>query len=648
MSSELAALDPKGSSAVISYNLPEPTSYSGRVTLGLDIPSSYYKPILAVDPPQFELAAVTRAMKNGFDNQDMFADLGVAIMDLFYVERPKVDDSRTPQFYKRTLYNENYYYKPDPKQANYVGPILRQTYKCSLYTGITGYASKQNIIDNTGKYKNIIQGGIYDIIFQTTQVPRPGDYVAVEYQQSGTYRTDGNYSHDLVTSDPPVLIDPQLSDSVLSLTPDNVLANLNAGKRLRITRDVSNNRLTAGWIPFTVSPQIGIMLRFRLSTFHGTYGAGRVIKTFSLLPGEQTTITVKSYLRTTKTRKETSSILDSFTQESSDDFSDALTKENADRKESKASLSWHVEAQAEADWGFVGVQASAGAKSGSNQAQEQFAKQMTNAVQKHASLASSKRDIKIDQSLETTLATGEETGVQRTLQNINTGRTLNFVFRQLNQEFVSILHLVDVQLAYQNGLPNGLKRYTLAEMDTMLDEIIIGGSASANGKAVKDRIVNELSYVIDYTGTPVKFLEEKPLVDGANNVVKDAQGNQVKYYRARTELTYTYPPPPSPGSPSTPPIKSFTVPGIVTAVTSNVMRTSGLIVEPLLGQGEGLDLYSMTLQAQAGRKLQLQNDLQKARNSHDSMLVNILTTQDTAAAQIYAQVYPKALPTPTK
>ena len=41
--------------------------------------------------------------------------------------------------------------------------------------------------------------------------------------------------------------------------------------------------------------------------------------------------------------------------------------------------------------------------------------------------------------------TGEETVIERELANINVGRTLNFAFRQMNQEFYSFLHLVDVR-----------------------------------------------------------------------------------------------------------------------------------------------------------------------------------------------------------
>jgi hypothetical protein len=66
---------------------------------------------------------------------------------------------------------------------------------------------------------------------------------------------------------------------------------------------------------------------------------------------------------------------------------------------------------------------------------------------KHAAQASAKRDVQVNNDYTSKVETGEETSIEREIQNINVGRTLNFAFRQMNQEFVSILHLVDVRLA---------------------------------------------------------------------------------------------------------------------------------------------------------------------------------------------------------
>lgn len=637
MPSALVALENNGQASVISYNVPDPTSYSGRLTVGLNVAPGYFKaPSTAVFQSLFDIESVTKSMKNGFDDPAMFAGMGIAVNDLAYA-----DNFAPVRYVKAVLYYIEYYsYQLYNGYYQWRLTYTNKVYLIFPYAGVVTYQSRNNVIVlpewGYGYYKCKGQGN------QEFQVDRNGQmagtvYVAVEY--TCTRRYYGTNVYD----DNHVYADTVMDQSVVALNPDNVLANLRSGKRLSITRDPAN-RFVANWSPWNPTPRLALSERFRLSTFHGSYGAGRVIKTFSLLPGEKTTITVKSYLRTTESKKETSSILDSYTQESADDFTSTLSHENSDKQERKESHAWHVEAQAESDWGFVAVEASASYKGGINKGNEQFSKHMSNAVSKHASLASSKRDIKIDQSVDRTTETGTESGVQRELLNINTGRTLNFIFRQMNQEFVSILHLVDVQIAFQSGLPGGLKRYTLAELDSFINEVVADGPDPLNSSRtmkqyVKDRILNELRYIIDYAGNTLKFVESRNVMDANNNVVKDAQNNPVSYYRARAEITSTY---------TSSSGKSFVVPGIIMAVSNNVMRTSGLIAEALLGEGEGLDSYSGALQLQATRRQSLLNDLQAARNAHDTMLVNILGTQDTVAAQLYAQLYPPALPAAVK
>src|SRR5262249_4517953 len=154
---------------------------------------------------------------------------------------------------------------------------------------------------------------------------------------------------------------------------------------------------------------------------------GRTLKTFSLLPGEKAKIWVKTYQRSSLTSREASSILDSHTDESASDFERALASEETDKRNQAQSHDWHVEGEAESNWGFVKVEASAGYKGGINSAREQFARNMGNAVQKHSAKASSKRDVAIQESTDTTSDSGTEQAVERELQNVNVGRTLNFV-----------------------------------------------------------------------------------------------------------------------------------------------------------------------------------------------------------------------------
>ncbi len=67
------------------------------------------------------------------------------------------------------------------------------------------------------------------------------------------------------------------------------------------------------------------------------YGMGRVVKTFTLLPGEKTTITVKTYkdVKTTKSRSE--NVLDSYSESSANDLENLVQGEQENKTENKKS-----------------------------------------------------------------------------------------------------------------------------------------------------------------------------------------------------------------------------------------------------------------------------------------------------------------------
>jgi hypothetical protein len=191
----------------------------------------------------------------------------------------------------------------------------------------------------------------------------------------------------------------------------------------------------------------------RLSSFPGNYGAGKTIKTLSLLPGEKTKVVIKTYTRTTTTAKAASSIFDSFNKSSADDFQKGIESEQTDKEAAARTDAWSVEAEVSGRWGTGKAKVSGGYKGSANSSREQLAKNVTKATQKHAATASSKRDVKVEQSKESKTESGDEEGLEREIHNVNVGHTLNFVFRQMNQEYVSLLHLTDVKIAFTWGAP---------------------------------------------------------------------------------------------------------------------------------------------------------------------------------------------------
>lgn len=370
---------------------------------------------------------------------------------------------------------------------------------------------------------------------------------------------------------------------------------------------------------------------YRLSSYLGGYGAGRTIKTFSLLPGEKTKISVKTYTKTEADAKSASSILDSFTQESSDDFERSMGKEQSNKKNYDESFNYKVDATASASWGWGSASVSGGVSGGTNSAREEFAKNIANSTQKHAARASAKRDVQINTSYEVKESSGEETSVERVIENINVSRTLNFVFRQMNQEFITILHLVDVRVGFfkvvqvqgQSQPQYTYKEVTLPELDALLEEAIVPEKRAE----VRTDIIRQLSNIFDYKDRRHQFVQEEPMRDHNGQIIPLSQ-----YLRVRKDYTSTY-------------LDEATgtqikVPGIVLDASKYVLRTEGVIVEALLGQGDALDAYSHGLQDAAVREKNLANDRARAEIRKEQLALQIIESKDAEKAKLFAQLNP--------
>ena len=298
--------------------------------------------------------------------------------------------------------------------------------------------------------------------------------------------------------------------------------------------------------------------------------------------------------------------------------------EQSSQDSTSKSFEYHAEAEASGSaswgWGSANVSASGGVAGASKAAREEFSKNVSNAVTNNASRASSKRDVQVDTSLDVKLETTEEQAVERELENINVSRTLNFVFRQMNQEFLSLLHLVDLRVAYFNGYGESRVEVPLAELDDLLNTYIV----DVNRAAVRAAVLGELAQIFDYTGqVNAAFVQTETLGSGAS---------AVSYQRVDPTVTSTYS-----VAPGQPPV---TVPGVIIAADSHVMRTDGVVVDSFLGLGLALDDYSIGLQTQAVRATQLENDRTQAEIDRVQLGISIIQSGDTAKAQLYQEIFP--------
>ncbi|WP_435218305.1 hypothetical protein [Streptomyces sp. bgisy034] len=604
MAEPITKFDPSGKAAVLSYNVPEPTSYSGRNIIALDVsnPKEWFLDSAFKGPertpPQTlrQLAAV-----------DVAAMLRTGDLKTF----PGI---RNPAATHAGLF------APQSAVAGSAGGLDTAT------TSVLAQALRNAEVEPD----------LTPLTKAVAPAPAPPDGPAFESTADTPGTVPSEVTHLARAVGGSILSRPTLADhrvrpQITDLDIAHITEMLHSGKRLSVHRtmwgeythsflsDPFGALASDGQMP-EGKPQISLVETYRLSTFLGQYGAGRTLKTFTLLPGEKTTISIKTFRRSETTSKSASSVLDSFTKESADDFENTVQHENSDKQAQQKSLEWHVEAEASGSWGFASAKVSGGVKGTSASQREQFAKNVSSAVNKHASKASAKRDVQVNTSHEVKEQSGEETSIIRQLENINVGRTLNFVFRQMNQEYITILHLVDVRVAFWNGYGESVHEVPLSGLNDLLDAYVKADKKSS----MRQMILDQLSAIFDYEDK----LVEPPMVETRQ---VGAGGSTDNYLRWR-KRTSTYRDETG---------NEITVPGVIVNVDKAVMRTEGVVVDALLGQGEALDTYSAALQTQAARERALDND----REALGQKLVN---DNEIQRAKIFKDLFPNSVALPGK
>jgi hypothetical protein len=346
-------------------------------------------------------------------------------------------------------------------------------------------------------------------------------------------------------------------------------------------------------------PALFLVERVGISSFLGDYGLGRTVKTFTLLPGESTTISIRTWQSSRQSIQESSSIIDSHEQSARERFADTIQNETTDKATKSKTEKWHVEAEAKASWGWGSAKVSGGASGEYHSSREQFARQASEAVREHAAEASSKRELSVSSSSEQTTETGQETTVERVITNVNVRRVLNFVFRELNQEYVTKLHVKDVSVAFTNGRLNSWREVPISGLRTLLEEVTAPGMVDQ----VAQRILKIAGIVFDHKHEPVKTLERITIgQDGTSATVDDPQLQNGEFPPPTDRMYYRFKREPLNQAGDAHPVD-----GVLLNEERITMRTDSVLVEALLGQADALDEYAMEIQAAAAGEKTLAN-----------------------------------------
>lgn len=355
-----------------------------------------------------------------------------------------------------------------------------------------------------------------------------------------------------------------------------------------------------------LKPRMLFIETFRLTNFPGDYGAGTTVKTFSLLPRESTEISIKTWKKTEEVTKKASSILDSYTEEKADEFEKAAQAECARSSKIDKTSSYSVKASANAGWGWGSASVSAGTEGSSSSSREASAKNVMSAISKHAQSASAQREVNIDTEHEKRVEIGLETSIMRKIRNLNVTRTLNFTFRQMNQQYHSILHLVDLRIGFYNGYPGSLREYPLSDLVYFVEKYMKNPATFL--PELKKIILDEYTNVYDYHRIPQALIEEVNDESGTRPYLRvkasiDKEGNPYgqQKYLMRPEKK-------DKDGKIVQQADERWLDGVILKNQTITMKTAGVIVESLMGKVNALDDYAYLYRTEKIRRKKVEND----------------------------------------
>lgn len=398
----------------------------------------------------------------------------------------------------------------------------------------------------------------------------------------------------------------QAKEAISQISQEIFLGNWLTGLRLSL-HTINSGQMIAEFLPITAKPMpiLFIEEEYHITSYYGAMGEGKVVRVLTLMPGETTQITTTSYRNTETSIEETSSIFDSYSDDASNSFEQTLQNEQSTDTNLDISGTLNADVSLTQRWGTGHVKTDVNGSVSGNAARKENVRNMSSAIGKHAVDKSSKRDVNVETNTMITDEEGQETNIVRTVSNINVSRTLNFMFRQLNQAIDVFLHLTNVRVGYYDDRPGMSMRYPLQELDDLLDLVLIDDAEIKLG--VKTAILAEIKNIQQLSVGQLQqgfILQEPKFIaahtdsdsnnSGGGSSTPQAMLNTIaesNYYINNNLLSYFW----------TTPSTMFKIPGIIMNHQQLIMRTDNVVVDTELGANNALDTYSQGLQDQAIR-----------------------------------------------
>ncbi len=396
--------------------------------------------------------------------------------------------------------------------------------------------------------------------------------------------------------------------------------------------------------PPATNPQLMLIEIYCISSFLGDYGLGRTVKTFTLLPGESTSISLKTWRSSEQKQADASSIIDSFQQTAASKFRSAVQSETSNRTvtdtktagtpgaPTPTSPPFSLESFSIDLFGMFKVNAGGRFGTETHSTRDDFTKSVIDVVHEHANEASSKRENTVTSSSEWSVKSGEETVTERTIKNVNLRRVLNFVFRELNQEYLTKVHLKEIRVAFTNGQPLSYREAPLSGLHKLLTEVLV----TAQVDLIAQKILKNIGVVFDVNDVAVPVLEKVTMsVDGQSWTPAPATMTRNDFPPPTEEMFYRF----KRGALGQDQRTPNPVEGVLLEEDRVTLRTDSVVVEALLGEADALDQYAMEMQRAEAEAKTLANQREQA--AHD---VIAAITDSAAQSKAFAEMFKQANP----
>ena len=346
------------------------------------------------------------------------------------------------------------------------------------------------------------------------------------------------------------------------------------------------------------TPRLALVETWEIRSYLGDYGLGRTLQTFSLLPGERTTITIETWRTESAVREDASSIFDSSDIAAQSRFGSTVSAQTGAGFQDQGGWAGSASTSAKGSfsilYGLVSASADpfdAAASANHQESSQRWSNNLSQSASEHVSQVNNSRVQAVQSTSQTTTASGSATTTVRDIANTNLRRVLNFVFRELNQTYETYVVLRDIQVAFFNGNPGSLEIAPLPEIQRFLNKYIV----PAHQEEVARYILSLCAQRIDVTNGLVNTLQVGERPDGKRYQWEDVQLNErgvLDFDDNPTSGAYRWR-----FKPGNLTADARRVDGLITDKSSVVLRTDNMVVEALLGQADALDPYASALQA---------------------------------------------------